>query len=460
MNLKGFCRLWQKKACKWALTGLFGALALFVVVSGTERALRGSSEFMGFRRIVQVSIVQNKDQYQHIAHVRAYPPSFPIFWSPFGLFPIGAVPDKDHPLVGTSLAQQVQLGASAALVLVVMVAMTVWAARCVTRACREPDGLRADWCAPVLLWVCCGGLMLNAIARAETDMFVVMLVAGAMYLMFARNRPAASGALLGIAAAFKLTPALFGVYLLCRRKWRAAGAMIAAGLVCTVMLPALVWGVDGAVARHRSWVTRVLIPYGTRGPEAFIGRSYRRINQSPKAALVRYLTHYDAGRQSHPRYVNVADLSMATVSRMATGVKVIILGALLVAWLLPPARPEGDLGPVLFALVPLGMLLLSDVSHGSHLAVLVIPFGALSAFCFRHAGRRIGSRISWGTLAGFVLASLIAVKWLKEMSVGTAGLLLLWGLTLYVAFRLHREGRSKAGTEAAAPVDNAADAPA
>lgn len=442
MNLDWFCRLWQKKACRYVLVGLFGAAALFVVVSGVERVLLGSSEFMGFRRIVQVAVVADENHYERIAHLRAYPPFFAIFWAPFGLVPLGLVPDPGYPLSGTTLVQQVQLGASAALPFLVMTALTVWTVRCVMVACRGPGKRRAGWCAPALLGVLCGGLMANSIARCETDMFVVALLAGAMYLMFAGERQWQGGALLGVAAALKLTPGLFGVYLLCRRKWRALGGMIAAGLVCTVLLPVLVWGLDGSVERHRSWITRVIIPYGTKGPEHFIAHAYRRANQSPKAALVRYLRQYNAGSYSHPRYVNIADLSARTTHRMALVLKLAILGMLVGAWTSPPVRREGELGPVLFALVPLGMLLLSDISHGSHLAILVVPGGALTAFCFRRTGEAVGSRISWGVLVGFALTNLIAVKWLKEMSIGTAGVLVLYGLTLCVVSWL----RAKAQT--------------
>lgn len=445
MNLKGFGRIWANKGRRWALWVVFAVAALFVVVSGTERALRGSSEFMPFRRIVQVSLIDDENHYERIEHLRAYPPVFPIFWGMFGFFPVGAVPDPGQPLVGTTLSQQIQLGASAAVLLVIMTAMTVLVVFSLMQTVyRRREGESAS-CAPVLLWILSGGLMLNGIIRCETDMFIVGMVVAAMHLMLAGDRQWTGGALLGVAAALKLTPGLFGVYLLCRRKWRAAGGMIIAGLVCTVVVPTLVWGPAGSVDRHRSWLVKVLIPYARKGPESFISRPYRRINQSPKAALVRYLTRYNAGKGERPRYVNVADLPMATVRRIAMAVKLMVLGLLIVAWALPPRATTRELEIFLFALVPLGMLLLSDVSHGSHLSLLVVPFSALVAFCFRRPGEALASRVSWATLAGFLLVNLIAVRHLKEMSVATAGLLTLYGLLLYLSFRLYADARQKDG---------------
>jgi len=467
MILKGFCRLWDNKAFRTALLAVFGAVGLFTVASGALRALGGSSEFREFRDIIQVSVVENKNHYVEIAHLRAYPPFFAIFWAPYGLFPLGELPDPARPLVSTTLSQKLQIGASAALVLLVMTALAVWAARCVMlaglhrAAPAEANPLRANalaaddrgkgWCAPALLGVLSGGLMVNAIIRCETDMFVVMLVAGAMYLMFVRDLQWSSGALLGVAAAFKLTPGLFGIYLLCRRKWSALAGMIAAGFACSVILPAVVWGPQGAYDRTRSWVEKVIIPYSAQGPETFIAEAYRRANQSLKAALTRYLTRYDVGSDRGVRRVNVADLPRQTVEKITLGLKAVILALLLAAWILPSPGREGDLGPVLFALVPTGMLLLSDVSTGSHLAILAVPLGTFAAFGLRHAGDSLGQTVSWGVLAGFAAANLIAVQPLKERSVGTLGILILYGLGLYVALHLLRLQRAPIAKEGARP---------
>ena len=444
MNLKGFCRLWARRGWRSFLWLIFGLGTLFVVVSGVRRALYGSSEFTAFRRIVQVSLVQNRNHYEHIEHLRAYPPFFAIFWTPFGFLPVGLVPHSDGPTEGITLGQGIQLGLSAAVLLVLMVAMTVWSVRWVIAACHQAEQKEPRSCAPALLWVLTGGLMLNGAIRCETDMFVVAMVTGAMYLMLARDRQWEGGALLGLAAALKLTPGLFGLYLLCRRKWRALGGMLVAGAVCTIVLPALVWGVDGSIQRHRSWMTKVLIPYAREGPESFIGRPYRRLNQSPKAALVRTLTRYNAGKADQPRYFNVADLPMSTVRKIALAFKLPVLGLLILAWALPAMACKRELEALLFALVPLGMLLLSDVSHGSHLSMVVVPFGALVAFCFAHAGEKIGTRVSWGVLMSFLLVNLIAVSRLKEMSVATLGLLVLFGVTAYLAFRQRARERVEA----------------
>jgi hypothetical protein len=434
MNLRGFCRWWRRKAFRGIVFVLMGAAVLFVVVAGVERVFYGSSEFMGFREIVQVGLVLDRDHYQHIPHVRAYPPFFAIFWSPFGLLPVGSLPDKNNVMEETSVAEQWQIGLSASALLVLMTAMTFWAVRCIAAACAQ------DHCWPscftVLLWLLSGGLMLNSIIRCETDMFVLMLVAGAMCLLFVHERGWAGGLLLGVAAVLKLTPGLFGLYLLCRRRWRAVGGMLLAGVICAAMLPAMAWGIEGAVARHRSWVEDVLLPYAQTGPEEFITRVYRRTNQSLTAATVRYLTPYNAASRRHPHYVNVVDLPMKTAQAVATVLKAAVMGALLFAWLAAPRDCGRELQLALFALVPVGMLLLSDVSVGGHFAIVAVPLGVLAGHCFRHPEGREASVLSWGVVTAFALVSLMAVDVLKELSVATLGAVTLLGLVLSLAWRL------------------------
>jgi len=434
MELMNFCGWWQRRGVRRTLVALIGGAVLFVAVNGTRRALFGSSEFRAFRRIVQVSLVQDQDHYKAIPHVRAYPPFFAIFWSPFGVFPVGAMAEPDTMTIG----QRLQLAVSAAAVVLLMTAFTFWSVRCIVAAVQPAAEEGERSCLTPLVWMLAGGLMLNSVVRVETDMFVVMLVAGGMYLIFARARNWEGGALLGVAAALKLTPLLFVVYLLCRRNWRGAAGMVLAGIVCTIVLPLMVWGFQGSYQRTRSWVEHVVVPVASGGPE-FIDRAYRSTNQSLRAAAVRYLTRYNAGTSAYPAFVNVVDMSEQTVRRIVNVLRLIILGLLVAAWALPGAHADRELELLLFALVPLGMLLLSDVSVGGHFAIAVVPLGVLTAHCFRHAGEPLARRLSWWVLAGFVLMSLMGVRTLKELSVATAGAVLLYVVCLQLAWRLHRD---------------------
>ncbi len=440
MNLPAACAFWERRKVRRALVALGALIVLCVLANAVRRALCGSTEFRAFREIVQVGLVEGKDHYTHIAHVRAYGPPFVILWSPFGLFPLGRTPDPDNALTGTTAWQVAQLTLSAAAALLLMAAMTVWSARFIASACDRERRWRA--CLAAGVWFASGGLMFNSIVRCETDMIVVFLVAAAMALMLAEGRDWEGGFCLGVATAFKLTPGLFGVYLLCRRKWGALAGMAVGGVVCAVVLPVLTWGFEGAYERYHSWVTNVMLPLAKEGPEAFIDRPYRRTNQSLTAATVRYLSAYNAGRQSRPHYVNVAGLSVGTARKVATGLKLLVLAALLACWLGVSGSCSHELEGALFALAPPGMLLLSDVSVGGHLAILAVPVGVLAAFCLRRQGERAAAAASWGMPAALFVTYLIAVPTLKELSAGTLGVLAIFGLLLFTVRTLVREGRA------------------
>jgi len=434
MSLRRFCRLWERGAFRLVVFAFLTVAFLYLVIGGTERVLCGSSEFIGFREIVQVSLVMDRNPYKAIAHVRAYAPPFAIMWSPFGLLPFGRLPDKNNVLSSTTTGEAVQIGTVSTVLLLLMAGMAVWSVRCIAVAC----GKESKWtsCFPVLVLLLSGGLMFNSALRCETDVFVLMLVAGTMVLMFRRHRPWEAGFLLGVATVFKLVPGLFGVYLLCRRKWRALSGMVLGGIAFGLVLPVLVWGVSGTYARYRGWTEEVLLGLADEGPEAFIARSYRRTNQSLTAAGVRYLSHYNAGSKRHPAYVNVADLPVATARKAADLVKLGILVLLVGVWLL--ART--DCGPererLLFALVPPSMLLLSPVSVGGHFAILGVSFGVLAGFAFDHDGERNGRLATDGLLLAFLFTHLMASRTLKEFSVATFGAVVTLAVILYLLWLL------------------------
>ncbi|MFO7957112.1 MAG: glycosyltransferase family 87 protein [Candidatus Brocadiia bacterium] len=432
MSLRRFCRWWERRSFRIAVYTFLTAVFGFWVISGTERVLCGSSEFMGFRQIVQVSLVLDRNPYETIAHVRAYGPSFAIMWAPFGLLPLGRLPDRSDVLASTTLSEQIQIGTAAAILLLTMAGMAVWSVKCIAGACGK--GTRWTACFPMLVLLLGVGLMVNSGLRCETDVFVLMLVAGGMVLLFNRQRPWHGGFLLGTAAVFKLIPGLFGVYLLCRRKWRALGGMVLGGITFGLVLPLLVWGFSGTYARYRGWADEVLFGLAKEGPEAFIGRSYRSTNQSLTAAAVRYLSRYNAGTSRRPSYVNVADLAPRTARTVADIAKLAILLLLVASWLLPRSDCGAERERLLFALVPPGMLLLSPVSVGGHFAILAVSFGALAAYAFDHDGERQGKVATMGLLSAFLLTHLMASSTLKELSVATLGAVVVLGVTLYLVW--------------------------
>ena len=325
-----------------------------------KQAKYHSSEFRSFRRQAWGTVVEGLDPYDStVFHLRAYPPFFNVFFMPF------AGPWKLRG-VGSALFYLASFG----LALLSAWWLSGWAG-------REGEGRFGLF---ALVFVLLAPAALNVMARCETDMFVLGAVSGALYLLGRGRRPFRAGCLLGFAAAFKVLPGLFGVYLICRRKWRALGGMVVGGVLCTVVLPVFVFGPRRAAALHASWYAKVVAPYGSGGAGAVIGQPARSSNQSLAAALNRTLRPVPVVVRGVERrlYVNVASLAPATVRRITRGIQVFVGLGLAAVWLYCTRRGEGPAAAAtLFGLVAPGILILSDVSLTTHHVLLIVPMSVV-----------------------------------------------------------------------------------
>jgi alpha-1,2-mannosyltransferase len=193
-----------------------------------------------------------------------------------------------------------------------------------------------------------------------------------------------SGAGIGIAAGLKLTPAIFAVYLVATRRYRAA-ATAAAAFAGTVAVSFVL--VPGDAAQY--WDMNFLNP-------AHVGRIQNVANQSLLGALARVL---------HTLSVGSVWLPVAA----AVGVAGI--------WLAARAGRAGDEAQG-FALCAVTSLLISPISW-SHHWVLAVPALLVAALAAVRRLRVPGTRL--GGLAGLIAVAVIAV-------VGWAGL--IWRVPL------------------------------
>jgi len=405
----GLGRLARRRPFQAVVAGILLAFAVNAVMRAANP--RRSSEFRGFRRIVQVSIVQGKDHYRTIPHIRAYPPFFAIAFAPFGLLPTA---------VGASLFVAVSL------------AFALWATwLCVRAAGGTSDPLGRA----VLLFLLAGPFCLAAIARCESDMLVVLPLAGAFYLFSGggTGRSAAAGLLLGFAAAFKLTPGVFGFYLLARRRWVALAAMAAAGLVLVGGLGTAVWGLKGNYARHRSWYEVVARPLAREGPTAFITRPYRGVNQSLTAALYRFLNARHAERLPWGARTNVADVPARRLLDVSNMLRSGFLLAFFAFWLACGKDRSSTGDRARFALAPLAMLFFSPVSLHTHHGVLMISYAAVLAAIGRGEGSKGLGVVKWLFVVSLVLMMLTGLRVGKALSSLVASDLLLLPALVVVA---------------------------
>jgi hypothetical protein len=354
-----------------------------------EQARYHSSEFREFRGMSWGAVMEGLDEYADFGHVRAYPPFFPIAFFPF------------------AFVWRIR-GLGSGLFFLVGYAGSLLAAWWLARWWQRRDE-PASFGLFALTWLLMAPFVGAVLGRCETDMLVIVPLAAAFLLMAREEKEGLAGVLLGFAASFKILPGLFGVYLLCRRRWRAVAGMAFAGLFCSVLLPVLVWGPTVTWQRYGSWYHYVVAPYGGEGATGVIGRPYRSTNQSLTAAVHRFLTPIRAGKDDDMRKVNVADLSSAAAAKVASVLHGLIAIGLLALWLTCRHAQDGPAGrAALFATVPLGILLLSEVSLTTHHVTLLIPIVMIlgRAVCLDDPRAR---RVLW-CVAGALLLCVVGMQ--------------------------------------------------
>ncbi len=319
-----------------------------------------SSEFRGFRTIAWGEVMEGMDPYRDLQHVRAYPPFFGIAFFPFARAVADSVRGQRAVLRG-----ELRLRARGGVVL----------------AARGPRRNTGRGCGSVgafaLVFILLAPLALDVMARCESDMLVLFPVAAAFCWLARGERKFRAGALLGFAAAFKVLPGLFGVYLLLTRQWRALGGMIFAGVVCTAVLPVLLWGPERAWSLHLSWYEKVVAPYRSGRTTEFISDPYRPSNQSLTAAFNRLLRPLPMDASKGERNINLLSLSPGAVSALAKTLQGLVALGLALLWALCGRGRDAKSAAILMAAVAPGIMLLSEVSLTSHHVLLILPVAAI-----------------------------------------------------------------------------------
>lgn len=317
-------------------------------------------------------------------------------------------------------------------------------------------------------------------------LFFLSMAAWSLY----RGARIQTGAWLGLAITFKLTPVLFIPLLIWKRRFAEAGAAVCFVIAFNALVPGLIWGPDltrEALVRH----VRLLQMAATlEDPsENGIERPSHR-SHSLKLAIARYLQTYPSGHplfidrdydevsctergiqlnepgscQRHPLFIQFLDLPAATANRIVAAV--IFIVALALAWrmrrrwLLAHTENRSEsfssLAPE-WAVACTFAAVLSPLTWDQHLT-LVLPCGYL---VIRDALIRADqSRLRWAALGViFVcvwilhrdplskLYSLIAMSYHFEM----LAVLLLVVLTLTIEGAIVPSGRNLPGENADRP---------
>jgi hypothetical protein len=153
--------------------------------------------------------------------------------------------------------------------------------------------------------------------------------------------------------------------------------MIFAAVVCTAVLPVLVFGPQRAWSLHVSWYERVVAPYQSGQTMRFIGDPYRPSNQSLTAAFNRLLRPLPRDASKGERNINLPSLSPKAVSALVKSLQLIVALGLILLWALCGRGRDAKSAAVLMAAVAPGILLLSEVSLTTHHVLLILPLAVI-----------------------------------------------------------------------------------
>ena len=280
-----------------------------------------------------------------------YLPPVPLAFAALGALPYDEVPSEELTWSRTVRRQPAGL-----LWWAVNVALTVWIVRTIgRRLAAAPSG---DWPVhqflPVLLL--CPALYQAFRYNQLSVSALALLLAG--YLAMERRRDSLAGALLGLAALYKLLPALFVVMLVAKRRWRA---LIAWGVTIVAVDAGAALGVGGPgqiVQLHRRWLRNVR----AAGHVAILYGDDGTLRSASNFALPAVIARVDGGRSEFARNVLVGGATLALVG--------LGLGAYLRTIVRGTRRSDERSARIEFALTCVIMLWAASLQRGYHLLLL------------------------------------------------------------------------------------------
>lgn len=371
-------------------------------------------------------LITGEDIYQGLGY--AYPPFMAMLAIPFTLL----------PPIGIRIA----FFALNALCAVAMV-RAAWRIA-VGTPIDDPQPWRREQWAILLFGLLCGGpYILNTFNVQQTDLLIgALLIGGCLQLL--NGRQGSGGALIGLAAACKVTPLLFVPYLFFRRQW-IAGFLVGAVALAVNLIPNLVSTPPQGGLWLTHWITGSVVQGSEQTLGAVSGRMGHLTNLSLSGTTHRVINtglEFRAGRLD---MVARPAVGARTVVAIFLATVAALLAVSLIALLLAPrfAAPPGLPPPtaVEYGMVVCLMLLLSPMSSSAHFNILVLP-----GFCLARLALATRDRMLWGAmaLAGvmFALTNKELVRetiytvlvWAGSTTIGT---LLLWWACVWALMRCY-----------------------
>ena len=208
----------------------------------------------------------------------------------------------------------------------------------------------------------------------QPSLILLALMLGA-FVALQQDRGVLAGALIALAAAIKAFPIVAIVYLVYRRYWLATASFVGSIVFLFLLLPLPIRGVELARTDLERWTVGMLLKYDDTGIAQRPRRSNSWKNQSVWGVANRLLRRVDADDQHAvhtPLYVNVADLSFATVNKLILA-SALALGLAYIAVMPRRSAMTRDAFAIETALLLLLVLLFTPLVFGYLFAWLLYP---------------------------------------------------------------------------------------
>ena len=313
-----------------------------------------------------------------------------------------------------------------------------------------PDAVRGTrrwWYARLApLYVCFGGVVLT-ISRGQVNTVVIALVV-AGFVAAMRNRRFASGAWLASAAVLKIIPALLVLYPIVRRDTRAVFGGIVTAALLLIAMPAMIWGLPGAMDANRQTAELVLAPVLSKESDHSRQQELHGANathsQSVQAAVHTWM---------YPDRATRPDVVSPIAKWTHLGSSALMLGLTLsVARRRLTPEPADQL--ILLGILCVMMMLITPISH-LHYYAMVMPL--VCGIWLRSvkqrpgevgAGRRTTLILTvWGIVTAIPALPGPPFEWLREAGFGTLATIGLGAHGLSLIGREKNVGLEKKGGE-------------
>lgn len=291
-------------------------------------------------------------------------------------------------------------------------------------------GSRAWWYARLVPVYLCLGTLGHTLGRGQVNTVVLALWA-AGFAAVVRGARYAGGAWLASAAVLKIIPTLLVLFPLARRDWRGLAGAAAAVVVLVGVVPAAVWGVDGAIDVNAKLVRVVLGPVFSADGDQTRAKELHGVaatdNQSVQAAVQAWLY---PDRDTRPeRAVPAASLAHLGVNGL------MILATAWVGFRRLTADPSDQL--LFLGALAAVMTLATPISH-MHYYAFVLPL--VAGVWYRGLGKRphavvpdrrtVAVVAAWAVVTSIPLFPGPVFDRLRECGVGAAATIGLWAVGL------------------------------